>query len=124
MDPTLTAKQIQNRLGAVDPMQLQAWRQMTNAQRLEIAFQAYQFALNAVRITERTRAPDISEEEFNWRITRRMQGNQKLGREFYDIEWQCGLIGDEFAPPLSSRREETVDGRSDLVAFQLDSRVS
>lgn len=85
MDSTLTAKQIQERLGAVDPLQLQAWRQMTNAQRLEIAFQAYQFAINAVRVTEHKRSPNLSTEELNWRITRRMQGDQTLGQEFYDV---------------------------------------
>jgi hypothetical protein len=53
---------------------------MTPAQRLDLAFQAYQFALEAVRLTERRQHPDLSEEEFNWRVTRRMQGNQRLGR--------------------------------------------
>jgi hypothetical protein len=48
-------------------------------QRLEIAFQAYQFALEAVRVTERARHPDLSEEELAWRVIRRMQGNPKLG---------------------------------------------
>jgi len=56
---------------------------MTPAQRLNIAFQAYQFALDAVRLTEQIRAEDdLTEEEFNWRVTRRMQGVQSLGREY------------------------------------------
>ncbi|MCG2767795.1 MAG: hypothetical protein ABIK79_02080 [Chloroflexota bacterium] len=45
---------------------------MTLAQRLELAFQAYQFALDAVRTTERQRHPDLSPEELAWRVTRRM----------------------------------------------------
>lgn len=81
----LTPEQILTRLGRVHPMQLRAWRNMSPAERLEIAFQAYQFALNAVRTTERKRHPNISEEEFNWRVTRRMQGDQSLGREFTDV---------------------------------------
>ena len=54
---------------------------MTPSQRLDIAFQAYQFALDAVRLTERQRHPDISETALAWRVTRRMQGDQSLGRE-------------------------------------------
>jgi len=53
---------------------------MTPARRLELAFQAYQFALDAVRLTERRRHPDLSPEELDWRVTRRMQGNYQLGR--------------------------------------------
>jgi hypothetical protein len=53
---------------------------MTPARRLELAFQAYQFALDAVRLTERQRHPDLSTEEMAWRVTRRMQGDPKLGR--------------------------------------------
>ncbi len=53
---------------------------MTGAQRLEIAFQAYQFALDVVRLTERQRHPELSEEELAWRVTRRMQGDPTLGR--------------------------------------------
>ena len=57
-----------------------AWQKMTPAERLAVAFQAYPFALDAVRVTERQRQLNLSEEEFNWRVTRRMQGNQSLGR--------------------------------------------
>jgi hypothetical protein len=60
--------------------QITAWRTMSPARRLELAFQAYQFALDAVRLTERKRHPDLSTSELAWRITRRMQGNSKLGR--------------------------------------------
>ena len=67
-------------LGDLDPIQIEIWRRMTPAQRLDIAFQAYQFALETVRLTERQRHPDISETELAWRVTRRMQGDQSLGR--------------------------------------------
>ena len=35
---------------------------------------------NPVSITERQRYPDLSSDELAWRVTRRMQGNPKLGR--------------------------------------------
>jgi hypothetical protein len=62
------------------PQQVTAWRAMSPARRLELAFQAYQFALDAVRLTERKRHPNLSPSELAWRITRRMQGDSKLGR--------------------------------------------
>ena len=71
---------MRRRLGWLDPRQVAAWRAMSPAQRLELAFQAYQFALDAVRTTEKQRHPDLSPEELAWRVTRRMQGDQKLGR--------------------------------------------
>lgn len=61
--------------------QILIWQRMSPAERLEVAFQAYQFALEAVRLTERQRHPDLSEEELRWRVIRRMQANQQLGRE-------------------------------------------
>lgn len=67
-------------LGKLDPRQVAAWRQMSPARTLEIAFQAYQFALDTVRQTERQRHPDIPPDEFAWRVTRRMQGDPRLGR--------------------------------------------
>jgi len=39
----------------LDARQVAAWRAMTLAQRLELTFQAYQFALDAVRTTEKQR---------------------------------------------------------------------
>jgi len=75
-DPTLIA-----RLGDASPVQIESWRKLTGAQRLEIAFQLYQMALEAVRANERMRHPDISEEDLNWRVTRRMQGNPMLGKK-------------------------------------------
>ncbi len=62
-----TVAQLQRRLGPLDARQLQAWRAMSGAQRLEIAFQAYRFTLNIVRLTERKRAPDLSSEELAYR---------------------------------------------------------
>jgi len=68
------------RLDRPDPGQVAAWRAMTPARRLELAFQSYQFALGVVRLTERQRHPDLSPEELDWCVTRRMQGNPRLGR--------------------------------------------
>jgi hypothetical protein len=53
---------------------------MTGARRLEIACELYQMVLDIVRLTERQRHPDLSEEELAWRVTRRMQGDPTLGR--------------------------------------------
>ena len=68
------------RIGKLDPQQVAAWRAMTPARRLEIVFQAYQFALDTVRLTERRNHPELSPEELAWRVTRRMQGDPRLGR--------------------------------------------
>ena len=67
-------------LEPLDPRQVAAWRAMSPARRLELAFQAYQFALDIVRLTEKKAHPDLSPEELAWRVTRRMQGNLRLGR--------------------------------------------
>lgn len=69
-----------HRLDSLDPLQIAAWRAMSPARRLELAFQAYQFALDVVRLTERQRHPALSPEELAWRVTRRMQGDPQLGR--------------------------------------------
>ena len=71
---------LRQRLGKLDQRQIAAWRAMSPARRLELAFQAYQFALGAVRLTEQRNNPDLSPEELAWRVTRRMQGNPRLGR--------------------------------------------
>jgi hypothetical protein len=70
---------LRRRLANLDPRQVAVWRAMSPAERLEVAFQAYQFALDAVRATERRRHPDLSPEELAWRVTRRMQGDPTLG---------------------------------------------
>lgn len=64
----------------LDRRQIEAWRQMGPLRRMEMAFQAYQFALDVVRLTERQNHPDLLPEELAWRVTRRMQGNPRLGR--------------------------------------------
>ncbi len=50
-DDTLQAWR--RRIGKLDPRQIAAWRAMSPAQRLDLACQAYPFALDAVRLTER-----------------------------------------------------------------------
>jgi hypothetical protein len=77
---TVLIEALHRQLDWPDPHQIAAWRAMSPARRLEIAFQAYQFALDAVRLTERQRHPDLPPGELAWRVTRRMQGNLKLGR--------------------------------------------
>jgi hypothetical protein len=72
---------LRRRIGVYDRQQILIWQQMSPVERLEVASQAYQFALETVRLTERQRHPDLSEEDFKWRVIRRMQGNQRLGRE-------------------------------------------
>ena len=69
-------------MGRLDPRQIATWRGMSPACRLELAFQAYQFALDAALrgLTERQRHPDLPPDELAWRVTRRMQGNPRLGR--------------------------------------------
>jgi len=69
-----------HRLDKLDSRQVAAWRAMSPAQRLDLTFKAYQFALDAVRTTEKQRHPDLSPEELAWRVTRRMQRDNKLGR--------------------------------------------
>jgi len=77
----LSLEALRRRLGVYDRQQILIWQRMSPVERLELAFQAYQFALEAVRLTERQRNPDLSEEELQWRVIRRMQGDQRLGRE-------------------------------------------
>ena len=67
---------LRQRLGPLDRHQIVAWQQMSPARRLEMAFQAYQFALDVVRLSERRNHPELSEEELHWRIVRRMQGRR------------------------------------------------
>jgi len=44
-----------HRLDKLDSRQVAAWRAMSPAQRLDLTFKAYQFALDAVRTTEKQR---------------------------------------------------------------------
>lgn len=76
----MTAEQLRRRLGPLHRDQVLAWQRMSPARRLELAFQAYQFALDAVRLTERRRHPELSPDELAWHVVRRMQGDPGLGR--------------------------------------------
>lgn len=73
--------QLRRRLGPLDPRQVAIWREMGPAGRLRLAFQMHQFALDVVRTTEHQRHPELSPEELNWRIIRRMHGDLALGQE-------------------------------------------
>ncbi len=77
----INVEQLHRRIGVYDRSQILIWQRMSPVERLEVAFQAYQFALEAARLTERQRQPDLSEEDLKWRVIRRMQGDQRLGRE-------------------------------------------
>ena len=68
-------------LEPLDPRQVAIWREMSPARRLDIVGQLYHLALEMVRTTERQRHPDLSPEEFRWRVIRRMHGDLSLGRE-------------------------------------------
>jgi hypothetical protein len=72
-------------LGDVDMQQSAAWKQMTPAQRLDLAFQAYQFAMGTVRLIERQRSHGLTPAQMAWRVTRRIQGDQRLSREYHDV---------------------------------------
>jgi hypothetical protein len=61
---------------------------MSPAERLEVAFRAYQFALDAVRTAERERHLDLLPDELAWRVTRRMQGDRTL--DGLGGDWFCG----------------------------------
>lgn len=71
---------ILTKLDPIDRTQVEIWRKMTPARRLEIAFQMHQFALDVIRVTERNKHPELTPEELNWQVTRRMLGNPKLGK--------------------------------------------
>ena len=73
-------EQLRQRLGPLHREQVRAWQRMSPARRLEVAFQAYQFALDTVRLTERRNHPHLSSDELAWRVVRRMQGDPRLGR--------------------------------------------
>ena len=77
---TSEVEQLRARLGPLTPQQIRIWRDMTPARRIDLACQAYHMVLEAVRVSERRRHPDDSPEELAWRVTRRMQGDRRLGR--------------------------------------------
>lgn len=76
----LSKEERRRRIGTYTPEQIRLWRQMSPIDRLEIAMQAYLFALEAVQLTETARHPDLSAEALQWRGIRRMQGEPSLGR--------------------------------------------
>jgi hypothetical protein len=71
---------LRQRLGPLDRRQVAIWRGMSPARRLDLVGQMYHFALEMVRTTERRRHPDLSSEEFMWRVIRRMHGDLSLGQ--------------------------------------------
>jgi hypothetical protein len=77
--PPVSLDELRRRIGGYDPQQVKIWRAMTPARRIAVACQMYSFALGAIRVQERKRHPDLSQEELNWRVIRRLHGNQKLG---------------------------------------------
>jgi hypothetical protein len=74
------AESLSERLGPIDMRQVAIWRAMTPARRAEIACQLYHEYLVAVRVEERQKHPEFSEQELNWCVTRRIQGDPNLGR--------------------------------------------
>lgn len=74
-------ERLRRRLGSLDARQVAIWRRMSPARRLQLVFEAHQFALEVVRTTERRQHPRLSPEEFNWRVIRRMHGDLRLGRD-------------------------------------------
>jgi len=73
-------ERLRRRLGSFDPRQVAIWREMSPARRLDLVGQMYRLALETVRLSERRRHPDLSPEELNWRVIRRMHGDLSLGR--------------------------------------------
>jgi hypothetical protein len=66
------------KLGVLDLRQVAIWRRMSPARRLELAFQAYQFALEMVRVTEHRRHPELASDELAWHIVERLHGSGML----------------------------------------------
>lgn len=73
-------ERLRERLGPFDARQVAIWREMSPARRLDLVGQMYRLALETVRLSERRRHPDLSPEELNWRVIRRMHGDLSLGR--------------------------------------------
>ena len=68
-------ERLRRRLGAPDPRQVEIWRAMSGAQRLELVDQAYHLALEMARASERRLHPDASPEELERWVIRRMHGD-------------------------------------------------
>jgi hypothetical protein len=74
-------ERLRQRLGPYHPLQVKIWRQMSGARRLDLVGQAYHLVLEAVRLTESRRHPDLPPDELMWRVIRRMHGDLSLGRK-------------------------------------------
>ncbi|MFN2169766.1 MAG: hypothetical protein ACK2UY_05555 [Anaerolineae bacterium] len=68
-------ERLRRRLGAPDPRQVEIWRAMSGARRLELVGQAYHLALETTRASERGLDPGVSPEELDRRVIRRMHGD-------------------------------------------------
>jgi hypothetical protein len=55
---------------------------MSGARRLELVGQAYRFALQTVRLTERRLHPGFLPAELNWRVIQRMHGVLTFDRAY------------------------------------------
>jgi hypothetical protein len=54
---------------------------MAPVERLEVIFQAYQFVLETVRLSEQSQYFDYRRKRFGGGLFRRMQGDQRLGKK-------------------------------------------
>ncbi|OQY42636.1 MAG: hypothetical protein B6242_16000 [Anaerolineaceae bacterium 4572_78] len=97
---------LHERIGINHHAQILAWQHMPSWRRLEIAFQAYQFTLDMVRFTEQKRHPHMYAWKLQWRIIRRMQGNQQLGKDMTGFQNLSCL-----------NKEQSMTSMHDLSAF-------
>jgi hypothetical protein len=68
-------ERLRHRLGEPDPRQVEIWRAMTGAQRLELVDEAYHLALEMVRTAEHHLHPDGSPRELECHVIRRLHGD-------------------------------------------------
>lgn len=66
---------LRRRLGAPDPRQVAIWQTMSGARRPDLVGQAYHLILETIRASERSLDPNVSPEELNRRVIRRMHGD-------------------------------------------------
>jgi len=74
--PFCLADDFRRRLGSLDPQQVAIWRQMKPAQKLQLLFQLWSFALRVAWTTERQWHPDLSPEDLSRRVWRRIHGSE------------------------------------------------
>jgi hypothetical protein len=101
------AEDFRRRLGKLDPQQVAIWREMTPAQKIELAFQMYDFARRVVWTTERQAAPDASPEELTWRVLRRMHGRALLNLDDVTRWARAAGVEGTWLALLEAAREET-----------------